>query len=155
MLNDEAPQTTHSSTDAESSGTSSPTDMMMITAIIQPFKLDVVTLALERIQGFGGMTVSECRGFGHGKLSKEDESLHGGATHEQATRLPNEGGGLTDFTQKVKLEVAVAGRARAEAVVSAISDAAHTGRPGDGKIFVWPMTVAVRVRTLELDAAAL
>lgn len=136
-------------------GQESAADMMMITAIIQPFKLDVVTLALERTPGFGGMTISECRGFGHGKVGTEAAAADGrGGTPERPRRRSAEVG-LTDFTQKMKLEIAVAGHVRAEAVVSAISEAAHTGRPGDGKIFVWPIITAVRIRTLDLDAAAL
>lgn len=130
-------------------------DMMMITAIIQPFKLDVVTLALERIPGFGGMTISECRGFGRRKVSTEAAAADGRGGTPEVSRHGSAEVGLTDFTQKMKLEIAVAGRARADAVISAISEAAHTGRPGDGKIFVWPIITVVRVRTLDLDAAAL
>ncbi len=120
------------------------TDMMMVMAIIQPFRLDAVTLELERIAGFGGMTVSDCRGFGHGKVSDVED-----ATGSEGQR------GLTEFTPKVKLEIAVAGLARANAVVEAIARTAHTGRPGDGKIFLWPIAYAIRVRTSDVNAAAL
>jgi nitrogen regulatory protein PII len=120
------------------------TDMLMVTVIIQPFRLDAVTLELEQIAGFGGMTVSDCRGFGHGKVSDEED-----ATGSERRR------GLVDFTPKVKLEIAVAGLARANAVVEAIARAAHTGRPGDGKIFLWPIAHALRVRTSDVNAAAL
>lgn len=132
-------------------------NVMMITAIIQPFKLDVVTLALERIPGFGGMTVTDCRGFGHGKVGREAEELDLENRPDDHAHPPvrGSGGSLTDFTRKIRLEIAVAGRNRADAVVTAISEAAHTGRPGDGKIFVWPLWTAVRIRTLELDGAAL
>ncbi|MFN7943080.1 MAG: P-II family nitrogen regulator [Thermoanaerobaculia bacterium] len=120
----------------------------MVVAIIQPFRLDAVTLALESIPGFGGMTVSECRGFGHGKVADEPPDGEGGAGHRVAA-------GIVDFTAKVRLDVAVAGRARADAVVETIARAAHTGRRGDGKIFLWQLARAVRVRTSEEDRRAL
>lgn len=118
-------------------------DLWMILAIIQEFRLDTVMLSLERIPGFGGMTVSECRGFGQ-------EHLH-------EARAPGEphSHGLVDFTRKVKLEVAVAGRDAADEVIDAIAGAAQTGRRGDGKIFAWPLARAVRVRTLETGRRAL
>lgn len=118
-------------------------DLWMILAIIQEFRLDTVMLSLERIPGFGGMTVSECRGFGQ-------EHLH-------EARAPGEphSHGLVDFTRKVKLEVAVAGRDAADEVIDAIARAARTGRRGDGKIFAWPVARAVRVRTLESGRRAL
>lgn len=147
-----SPVLTHDAAQHRESASAS--EMIMITAIIQPFKLDVVTLALERIAGFGGMTISECRGFGHGKVGRE-AAAGDAAGASDASRGRSTEGGLTDFTQKMKLEIAVAGRVRADAVVSAIAEAAHTGRPGDGKIFVWPIAAAVRVRTRDLDAAAL
>ncbi len=141
--------------------TETPPEMIMITAIIQPFKLDVVMLALESIPGFNGMTVSECRGFGHWKLSLEETSSHIaglGASGTELHRREGEraaGSDLTDFTEKVKLEIVVAERERAETIVQTISRAARTGRAGDGKIFMWPITHVVRIRTLELDMAAL
>lgn len=141
--------------DSQHQDATSHAEMVMITAIIQPFKLDVVTLALERIPGFGGMTISECRGFGHGKVRSEDDPLSDRDTDVGTRQRHNMDSGLTDFTQKTKLEIAVAGRLRADAVVTAISQAAHTGRPGDGKIFIWPVTGAMRIRTLDLDAGAL
>lgn len=118
-------------------------DLWMVLAIIQEFRLDTVMLSLERIPGFGGMTVSECRGFGQ-------EHLH-------EARAPGEphSHGLVDFTRKVKLEAAVAGRDAADEVMDAIARAARTGRRGDGKIFAWPLARAVRVRTLEKGRRAL
>lgn len=122
-------------------------DLWMVVAIVQPFRLDAVTRALEELPAFGGMTVSECRGFGHGKIAAE---------LDRPSR-PVDGGvaGVADFTSKVRLEIAVAGAERTERVVRAVVAAAHTGRRGDGKIFVWPLARAVRVRTFDLDARAL
>ena len=114
-------------------------DLWMIQAFIQAFRLDAVTLALEQIAGFSGMTVSDCRGFGREKLR--------GASGE-AEEADN-------FTPKVRLEIAIAGVDRAAAVAEAIARTAHTGRRGDGKVFVWPVVQAIRVRTFETGNAAL
>lgn len=111
-------------------------DLWMVVAIVQPFKLDSVTIALREVDGFRGMTVSECRGFGQEKLEDEGE-------------------GLIDFTDKVRLDIALSGRARADAVADAIARVAHTGNRGDGKIFVWPVARVIRVRTREQDNDAL
>lgn len=144
-------------------------NLWMILAIIQPFKLDAVTLALESLAGFGGMTVSDCRGFGHGKIADEEHDMNksgrmarssdesrtvqGGRTVLQQSR---EGASsVTDFTRKIRLEVAVHGHGNAVAVVHAIAHAAHTGRRGDGKVFAWTLAHAVRVRTFDVDAGAL
>ena len=123
-------------------------ELWMVQAIIQGFRLDAVTRALEQLQGFGGMTVSDCRGFGHEKLGLEDEdrALPDG-------RKPQ--ADLTDFKPKVRLEIAIAGRERADAVAEAIARSAHTGRGGDGKVFLWPMTRAIRIRNHGLDENAL
>lgn len=125
-------------------------DLWMVMAIIQEFKLDAVTLALEALPHFGGMTVSDCRGFGREKL--EDDAIPGDSGGRADAR-PEEG--LVDFTSKIKLEIAVAGRARADAVLMVIAQTAHTGRRGDGKIFVWRMSEAVRVRTFDVNSRAL
>lgn len=124
-----------------------PDDLWLVVAFVQPFKLDDVTLALERVEGFAGMTVSECRGFGHEKLDDLRAGAVGGA--------PARSEGLIDFTPKVRIEVAVAGRKVADAVVDAIGRAAHTGRRGDGKILRMPVDRAVRVRTMDEGARAL
>lgn len=123
-------------------------DLWMILAIIQDFRLDAVTLALEQLPGFGGMTVSDCRGFGQEKLRDGAESIDARTTGQQSA-------GVVDFTFKVKLEIAVAGREHAERVVETIVRAAHTGRRGDGKVFAWPLTRAIRIRTMESDRAAI
>jgi nitrogen regulatory protein PII len=121
-------------------------DLWMVEAVIQPFKLDQVSYALQEVPGFGGMTISDCRGYGHGKLDPARDPAAEGRAGES---------GLVDFTPKLKLEVAVAGRATAERVVAAIARAAHTGLRGDGKVFAWPLAQAVRIRTGDGNASAL
>jgi len=109
-----------------------------IEAIIKPFKLDEVKEALHEI-GVSGLTVTEAKGFGRQKGHTE---LYRGAEY------------VVDFLPKVKLEVAVPDDL-AERVVEAITNAAQTGRIGDGKIFVVPIDSAVRIRTGERDESAL
>ena len=133
--------------DLQRSQAGDPGDLWLVVAFVQPFKLDDVTLALERVDGFAGMTVSECRGFGHEKL----EDLRAGTEGDAAAKA----GGLIDFTPKVRVEVAVARRDVADAVVDAIGRAAHTGRRGDGKILRMRVDRAVRVRTMDEGARAL
>jgi len=131
-------------------------DLWMVLAIIQPFKLDTVTLALEEIAGFGGMTVSDCRGFGHRKLTDEATDDAREARHEPPRSNEREASGqVLDFTRKVRLEIAVAGREAAELVIETIAHAAHTGRRGDGKIFAWPLSAAVRIKTFDKGSRAL
>jgi nitrogen regulatory protein P-II 2 len=112
--------------------------MKLITAIIKPHKLDDVRDALATI-GITGMTVTEVRGFGRQKGHTE---IYRGAEY------------VVDFLAKTKVEVAV-DDARAETVVEAITQAAHTGKIGDGKIFVIPLEQVVRIRTSETGADAL
>ncbi|MDN3653607.1 P-II family nitrogen regulator [Thalassotalea ponticola] len=112
--------------------------MKLINAIIKPFKLDDVREAISEV-GVEGLTVSEVRGFGRQKGHTE---LYRGAEYQ------------VDFLPKVKLEIAVKSE-DAERVVEAISKSAHTGKIGDGKIFVYDLDQAVRIRTGELDSAAL
>lgn len=127
-------------------------DMWMVQAVIQPFKLDAVTLALEELAGFGGMTVTECRGFGQEKFADLEEESESSTSPPKRRRTDT---GLVDFTAKVKLEIATLGRLQADTIVETIANAAHTGRRGDGKIFAWPIARTVRVRTFEEGAAAL
>ena len=132
----------------------------MILAIVQPFKVDQVTIALEHLPGFGGMTVSECIGFGHGKVAVEGELGTAGSaplegSRDRSRRRSDSAAGVTDFTPKMRIEIAVNGRARADAVVSAVTKAAHTGRKGDGKVFLWPLSEAVRIRSFDVNAKAL
>ncbi len=112
--------------------------MKLITAIIKPFKLDDVREALSDI-GVQGITVTEVKGFGRQKGHTE---LYRGAEY------------VVDFLPKVKLEVAVADDL-ADRTMEAIAKAANTGKIGDGKIFVFDLEKAVRIRTGETDADAL
>ena len=112
--------------------------MKMVMAIIKPFKLDDVREALAEV-GVQGITVTEVKGFGRQRGHTE---LYRGAEY------------VVDFLPKIKLEVAVTD-ALVERVVDAITQAANTGKIGDGKIFVWQMEQVVRIRTGELDADAL
>ncbi|MET1754287.1 MULTISPECIES: P-II family nitrogen regulator [Novosphingobium] len=112
--------------------------MKKIEAIIKPFKLDEVKEALHEV-GVSGITVTEAKGFGRQKGHTE---LYRGAEY------------VVDFLPKVRLEVVVPDQL-AERVVEAITEAAQTGRIGDGKIFVVPVETAVRIRTGERDDAAL
>ena len=112
--------------------------MKLITAIIKPFKLDDVRDALSEL-GVQGLTVTEVKGFGRQKGHTE---LYRGAEY------------VVDFLPKVKLEVAVSDDAQA-AVVEALCNVAHTGKIGDGKIFVSELQQVVRIRTGETDEQAL
>jgi nitrogen regulatory protein P-II 2 len=112
--------------------------MKLIVAIIKPFKLDEVRDALTPL-GVQGLTVSEVKGFGRQKGQTE---IYRGAEYH------------VSFLPKVKIEVAVPSEI-AEQVVEAIVKAAHTGKIGDGKIFVLDIERAVRIRTGETDGAAL
>ena len=115
----------------------------MVLAVIQPFKLDTVVLALEALPHFGGLTVTECRGFGHGKADLE-------ARDELVTQSD-----VVDFTAKVRIEIAVSDREQADRVIDVLARTAHTGNLGDGKIFSWPLARAVRIRTFSEGSAAL
>ncbi|MEO5815875.1 MAG: P-II family nitrogen regulator, partial [Gemmatimonadaceae bacterium] len=109
-------------------------ELWMVQAVIQPFKLDPVTRALEAISGFSGMTVMRVRGFGREKLEDRHTASHAtpsGKAHHEA---------LDDFTEKLRLDVAVCGVQRADAVAATIARVAHTGNRGDGKIFIWPLS---------------
>ncbi|MBB5519348.1 P-II family nitrogen regulator [Amphiplicatus metriothermophilus] len=112
--------------------------MKKIEAIIKPFKLDDVKEALHEI-GLQGMTVLDARGFGRQKGHTE---LYRGAEY------------VVDFLPKVKIELVV-DDAQAEAAVEAIAKAAHSGRIGDGKIFVSAIEDAVRIRTGETGRDAI
>ncbi|MDY7220225.1 P-II family nitrogen regulator [Denitrificimonas sp. JX-1] len=112
--------------------------MKLVTAIIKPFKLDDVREALSEI-GVQGITVTEVKGFGRQKGHTE---LYRGAEY------------VVDFLPKVKIEVAIA-TAQLDRVIDAISNAANTGKIGDGKIFVVALEQAVRIRTGETGADAI
>ncbi len=112
--------------------------MKFITAIIKPFKLDEVREALSAI-GVTGLTVTEVKGFGRQKGHTE---LYRGAEY------------VVDFLPKVKLEVAIKAELL-DQVIEAIEKAAHTGKIGDGKIFVANLEQVVRIRTGETGPDAL
>ena len=112
--------------------------MKMIEAVIKPFKLDEVKDALVEI-GVQGMTVTEVKGFGRQKGSKE---TYRGAEY------------TTDFVPKVKIEVYVADN-QVQRVIETITRSAKTGTVGDGKIFVSDLGSVVRIRTGETGEAAL
>jgi len=112
--------------------------MKIVTAIIKPFKLDAVRHALNGI-GVEGLTMTEVKGYGRQQGHTE---IYRGAEY------------AVTFVPKVKIEVAVDSN-EVDKVVDAISKAAKTGQIGDGKIFVFGLDHAVRIRTGETDAAAL
>ncbi len=112
--------------------------MKMVSAIIKPFKLDDVREALSEI-GVQGITVTEVKGFGRQKGHTE---LYRGAEY------------VVDFLPKVKIELAVSDDL-AERVIEAISAAARTGKIGDGKIFVFDLDQAIRIRTGETGPDAI
>ena len=112
--------------------------MKKIEAIIKPFKLDEVKEALHEV-GLQGITVLEAKGFGRQKGHTE---LYRGAEY------------VVDFLPKVKLEIVVEDEMLDQAV-EAIQNAAHTGRIGDGKIFIVPIEDAIRVRTGERGREAI
>lgn len=112
--------------------------MKLITAIIKPFKLDEVREALDALD-LPGMTVTEVKGFGRQKGHNE---LYRGAEY------------VVDFLPKIKIELAIADDI-VDIAIDAIMKAAHTGKIGDGKIFVTPLEQVIRVRTGETGAEAL
>jgi len=112
--------------------------MKLVTAIVKPFKLDEVREALSAI-GVQGITVTEVKGFGRQKGHTE---LYRGAEY------------VVDFLPKVKVEVVVKTE-DVDRCVDAIIKAAHTGKIGDGKIFVTNVERVVRIRTGEMDESAI
>jgi nitrogen regulatory protein P-II 2 len=112
--------------------------MKMVSAIIKPFKLDDVREALSEI-GVQGVTVTEVKGFGRQKGHTE---LYRGAEY------------VVDFLPKMKIEVAL-DESLVDQAVEAISKAANTGKIGDGKIFVFDLEQAIRIRTGETGKDAL
>jgi nitrogen regulatory protein PII len=114
------------------------TAMKKIEAIIKPFKLDEVKEALHGV-GLQGMTVLEAKGFGRQRGHTE---LYRGAEY------------IVDFLPKLKIEVVVSD-SQLEAALSAITKSAHTGKIGDGKIFVSEITEVIRIRTGETGDQAI
>ncbi len=112
--------------------------MKKIEAIIRPFKLEDVKIALVNA-GIVGMTVSEVRGFGRQK---------GQVERYRGSEF------TVEFLQKLKLEIVVDDD-RVDTVVNAIQDAARTGEIGDGKIFITSVDAVIRIRTGDRDSAAI
>ncbi|MFV0370215.1 MAG: P-II family nitrogen regulator [Azonexus sp.] len=112
--------------------------MKKIEAIIKPFKLDEVREALSDL-GINGLTVTEVKGLGRQKGHTE---LYRGAEY------------VVDFLPKIKVEVVVTTE-QLDPAIDAIVKAAHSGKIGDGKIFVMPVEQVVRIRTGELNEAAI
>lgn len=112
--------------------------MKLLTAIIKPFKVDDVREALSEI-GVRGITATEVKGFGRQKGHTE---LYRGAEY------------VVDFLPKVKLEIALSADI-VEQAIEAITRIANTGKIGDGKIFVFDLEQAIRIRTGESGAEAL
>ena len=112
--------------------------MKMISAIIKPFKLDDVREAMSDL-GIEGMTVVDVKGFGRQRGHTE---LYRGAEYQ------------VDFIPKIKVEIATQSD-NVDRVVEAITNVAQTGKIGDGKIFVYYLEQIVRIRTGELDEAAI
>ena len=112
--------------------------MKLVTAVIKPFRLDDVRDALSRI-GIQGMTVTEVKGFGRQKGHTE---LYRGAEY------------VVDFLPKVKLEVAIS-EEFVDQALEAISEAAKTGKIGDGKVFIYTIEQVIRIRTGETGEDAI
>src|SRR5467141_4139918 len=112
--------------------------MKKIEAIIQPFKLEEVKEALKGL-GIDGMTVSEVRGHGRQKGHKE---VYRGQEY------------TVDLLPKVKIEIVV-GSDRSEEVIKCLAEAAQTGKIGDGKVFVFDLADAIRIRNGDRGEAAL
>lgn len=111
--------------------------MKLVTAVIKPFKLNDVREALNEV-GVTGVTVTEVKGFGRQKGHTE---LYRGAEY------------VVDFLPKVKLDIAIA-EDQVDTVVDAIVKSAHTGKVGDGKIFVTDLGQIMRIRTGETGSDA-
>jgi len=111
--------------------------MKLVTAVIKPFKLDDVREALSEI-GVQGITVTEVKGFGRQKGHTE---LYRGAEY------------VVDFLPKVKLEIAIS-EDMLDKVIEAVTNAANSGKIGDGKIFVSALEQVIRIRTGETGSDA-
>ena len=112
--------------------------MKLVTAILKPFKLDDVREALSELVVYG-MTVTEVKGFGRQKGHTE---LYRGAEY------------VVDFLPKVKIEIAIDADLL-DQVIESIKAAAHTGKIGDGKIFVSSLDEVIRIRTGETGSEAI
>jgi nitrogen regulatory protein P-II 1 len=113
--------------------------MKEIKAIIRPFKLLDVVSELQKIENLPGVTISEIRGFGKSKGKDAKEKIIDG---------------LITYVQKVKIEVVVPNE-MVEKVVDTIQINAHTGNPGDGKIFIYSVDEVIKIRTNEKGIGAI
>ena len=111
--------------------------MKMITAMIQPFMATKVTDALEEIESFPGMTITEAQGFGRHKNRDSENTVT-----------------YSDYREKIRLEI-VAPDEMVDEIIKTIEKRAHTGKQGDGKIFVWEVEQAIRIRTGESGIQAI
>jgi len=113
--------------------------MKEIKAIIRPFKLDDVITALHQIEGLPGITISEIKGFGKSKGQNSEDAFQEG---------------LHLFVKRIKLELVVHDEIIDE-VVDTIQKIAHTGNPGDGKIFITDVDNTIKIRTNERGEEAI
>jgi len=113
--------------------------MKEIKAVIRPYKLLDVVSELQKIENLPGVTISDIRGFGKSKAKDAEEKIMDG---------------LIAYVKKVKIEVVVPDE-MAETVVTTIQASAHTGNPGDGKIFICPVDDVIMVRTNERGTGAI
>ncbi|GAB4179952.1 MAG: P-II family nitrogen regulator [Calditrichia bacterium] len=113
--------------------------MKEIKAIIRPFKLDEVITALHKIEGLPGITISDIRGFGKAKAKGAPDAFQEGLHH---------------YVKRVKIELVVQND-MVDQVVDTIQRVAHTGNPGDGKIFVVDVRDTVKIRTNERGEKAI
>lgn len=112
--------------------------MKMITAMVRPSKVDAIKTALVALDIIG-MTVSDCRGFGRQK---------GQVERYRGTEF------TVEFLPKARIEIVVTA-AKVDAAIAAITEAAHTGEIGDGKLFVTPVETVIRIRTGETGEVTL
>ncbi len=113
--------------------------MKEIKAIIKPFKLDDVVSALHNIEDLPGITISEIKGFGRSKAKDTEDAIKDG---------------LHNYVKKIKIELVVKDDI-VDDVVKAIQENAHTGNPGDGKIFIIDVLETIRIRTGETGEDAI
>ncbi len=113
--------------------------MKEIKAIIRPFKLDDVISELHKIEELPGLTISEIKGFGRTKAKDVDDSFQDG---------------LHNYVKRIKIELVVHNNI-VHKVVEVIQETAHTGNPGDGKIFVINVADTIRIRTNERGEQAI
>lgn len=118
--------------------------MKMITAMIQPFMLYKVRMALEEIAGFPGMTIEDVRGLGRNASAAHHDTSDPDLVTEE----------FVEYAKKIRIEI-VARDEMVERIVETIVRVAHTGKSGDGMVFVWTIDNAVRIQTHEAGEAAI